>query len=321
VLSHLIAEARFLIERTRMFAAVAVEKDGQILMLRRGKTAPWMPGKWNLPGGEVEEGETPQQAAAREAREEASIQVGSMKLLKKVPMKGMGDVYFFHSTKFSGKPKFNWESDAMQWTPVEAAVRMPLVPGVKSALVKLVKNPVSEELLSLMERGKKRVSIFDFDGTLFKSPQRPSWWKDAKWWHSPASLNPPCVPERPDASWWNKPLVGIAKKRISDPDTHTVLLTGRWSSIFTPRVRKLLGQVGLNFDEVLLSTHSKTLPFKTRVLKDLLDRGELESIEVWDDHPTYTRAFQSLFDKAGVRFSIKNAKTLSHKPACQADQV
>lgn len=179
-------------------------------------------------------------------------------------------------------------------------------------------NPVVENLFDLMEQGKKRIAIFDFDGTLFKSPQKPDWWPEKQWWHNPDSLNPPCVPKKPDQSWWNTRLVGLAKRRIADPDVHTILLTGRWSSLFTPRVRELLKQQGLTFDEVLLSTQAKTLPFKTEVLKRLLKHG-LQSVEVWDDHPTYTRTFQSIFDKAGVPFSIKNTKTVTREPACRAE--
>ena len=47
-------------------AHVVVVQSGRILLLRRGLTAPWAPGKWGLPGGYVEPGETPAQAAVRE---------------------------------------------------------------------------------------------------------------------------------------------------------------------------------------------------------------------------------------------------------------
>jgi len=263
----------------------------------------------------LDPGETPDKAAAREAREEANIQVSGMRLLKKVRLKGMGDVFFFHSTKFSGKPRFNWESDAMKWVPKGEVLSYPLVPGIKTALAGLAESAVAEPF-ALMERGKDKVAIFDFDGTLFKSPNPPRWWKKKKWWRTPESLDPPCVPEKPDASWWNGPLVSLAKKRIGDPSTHTVLLTGRWSHLFGRRVRELLKQVGLNFDEVLLSDDASTLAFKTRVLSALAKRFEPKKVEIWDDHPRYTRNFQSLFDKRGIRFSIKNTRTLTRPPAC-----
>ncbi len=50
-----------------------VIKDGQVLMIKRGKP----PGKdmWAIPGGLVELGETLQQAAEREVREETGLRV------------------------------------------------------------------------------------------------------------------------------------------------------------------------------------------------------------------------------------------------------
>jgi len=46
---------------------------GQILILRRSKTAPQRPLKWDLPGGWVEPNEDPLEACRRELEEEAGI--------------------------------------------------------------------------------------------------------------------------------------------------------------------------------------------------------------------------------------------------------
>jgi hypothetical protein len=195
-----------------------------------------------------------------------------------------------------------------------------LVAEARSLLERDEWNPIVEQPLDLMERGKTQVAIFDFDGTLFKSPQKPDWWGDKQWWHNPDSLNPPCVPEKPGATWWNNGLVAHAKKQIADPKVHTILLTGRWARLFSGRVRALLNQAGLNFDEVLLSTDPSTLAFKSKVLSTLPRRFPLDFVELWDDHPRYTRKFQSLFDKAGIKFSIKNTKTLTRPAACPAPE-
>ncbi len=57
----------------RPSAHTVVSQSGCILLLRRGLTAPWAPGLWGLPGGYIEAGETPTQAAVRELGEEAGI--------------------------------------------------------------------------------------------------------------------------------------------------------------------------------------------------------------------------------------------------------
>jgi mutator protein MutT len=50
-----------------------VFKDGKILTIKRGQEP--SKGKWSIPGGRIELGETAQEAARREVREECSIEV------------------------------------------------------------------------------------------------------------------------------------------------------------------------------------------------------------------------------------------------------
>jgi 8-oxo-dGTP diphosphatase len=52
---------------------VAIVQDGQVLMVRR-RHEPFK-GQWTLPSGFLEYGETPEQAAVREVREEIGVEV------------------------------------------------------------------------------------------------------------------------------------------------------------------------------------------------------------------------------------------------------
>ena len=59
---------------------VYAERDGRILLLRRAVGA--LTGQWYLPGGAVEAGESPEEAARRELREESGLEVeGPLELL------------------------------------------------------------------------------------------------------------------------------------------------------------------------------------------------------------------------------------------------
>jgi len=56
-----------------LVAALAlVDADGRVLIARRPEGKP-MAGLWEFPGGKVQDGETPEAAAIREAREELGI--------------------------------------------------------------------------------------------------------------------------------------------------------------------------------------------------------------------------------------------------------
>lgn len=50
-----------------------VVRDGRVLLIRRGQ--PPLEGRWSVPGGRVEAGESLQEAVAREVREETGVQV------------------------------------------------------------------------------------------------------------------------------------------------------------------------------------------------------------------------------------------------------
>ncbi len=54
-------------------AVVIFDEEGRVLILLRPKNMKWAPGKWALPGGHIEEGETPMMAAVREVREETTL--------------------------------------------------------------------------------------------------------------------------------------------------------------------------------------------------------------------------------------------------------
>jgi 8-oxo-dGTP diphosphatase len=57
----------------RIVTAAIVEKDGRILIARRAPGGA-LAGKWEFPGGKLEEGETPEQCLYRELREEFGIE-------------------------------------------------------------------------------------------------------------------------------------------------------------------------------------------------------------------------------------------------------
>ncbi len=59
--------------RVTTVVAALIERDGRLLVCQRRRTDPF-PLRWEFPGGKVHDGETPQQALARELAEELGVQ-------------------------------------------------------------------------------------------------------------------------------------------------------------------------------------------------------------------------------------------------------
>ena len=160
--------------------------------------------------------------------------------------------------------------------------------------------------------------IYDFDGTLFRSPEKPEGW-DNRWWISSESLNPPCVPLDPSGEWWISKTVSAARASIANPDTYAVMMTGRpVRSGFRYRVPELLKSVGLKFDEVHLSDTNNTPAFKIKVIKNLLSKFPgVEKIVFWDDNAPYMARYIKLVEGYGYQAEA-NLVTV---PAMECDEV
>jgi mutator protein MutT len=63
---------------------IVVNQKNQVLVLQRGSTAPWEPNKWNFPGGQMEPGESLEEAAKREVKEETDLDLANIKQFKKI---------------------------------------------------------------------------------------------------------------------------------------------------------------------------------------------------------------------------------------------
>jgi 8-oxo-dGTP diphosphatase len=55
-----------------------LRRDDRVLMCHRHPNREWIPNVWDFPGGHIEESETPQQALARELREELGVDIESL---------------------------------------------------------------------------------------------------------------------------------------------------------------------------------------------------------------------------------------------------
>lgn len=126
-----------IVEKAALRAAgVAFIHDGKALFLRRAAGGDHG-GEWNFPGGGIEPGETPQQAAVRETLEEAGYAVpgGADNLSFIVCAAGEAVNYstFAMALDAPFTPILNDEHDAFVWAPLDQPPA-PLHPGMRAIL-------------------------------------------------------------------------------------------------------------------------------------------------------------------------------------------
>lgn len=91
--------------------AVIVAADGRVLLALRDR-----PPIWNLPGGSVEAGETPWDAAVRETREEVGVEVAVERLTGLYARSPDGDpVLVFRCRLLTGQPATSAEAVRVGW--------------------------------------------------------------------------------------------------------------------------------------------------------------------------------------------------------------
>jgi 8-oxo-dGTP diphosphatase len=110
-------------------ATLIINDRNEVLLLKRGSTAPWMPNMWNLPGGKIDPGEMPVEAAVREAKEETGIEVSDL-ILVQTRSEDWGTLYLYFADSWEGVAEKNWESSMLLWVSPRAALASPLVPGL-----------------------------------------------------------------------------------------------------------------------------------------------------------------------------------------------
>lgn len=112
--------------------AVIIRDEKDVLLLKRSKNSVVFPGKYDLPGGSIENGETMQEAMRREIKEETGIEVEvgpiiyAFDFLKDGKEKeeiGHGKGIRFIAFHKSGEVKLNEENDTFEWADIDEAIK------------------------------------------------------------------------------------------------------------------------------------------------------------------------------------------------------
>ena len=114
-------------------AVVIFDEEGRVLILLRPKTVSWAPGKWALPGGHIDEGETPMMAAVREVREETTLLVPNP---RQFHVSSNGEVVYFTTDEYYGDVTIDFEHDDFAWVYPSQLTNYDMAIDLNSMIIK-----------------------------------------------------------------------------------------------------------------------------------------------------------------------------------------
>lgn len=123
-------------------ATVALISNNKLLLLRRGQSAPWMPGRYCLPGGKLEKDERLVDCAIRELYEETGI-VLSPEVLVPSSINYKNDykkIVFVYNTSTTYHVDLNWEHDHYLWVSYSESQNTIIVPTLPTTIRYLHNN-------------------------------------------------------------------------------------------------------------------------------------------------------------------------------------
>jgi hypothetical protein len=168
------------------------------------------------------------------------------------------------------------------------------------------------EYISEMTSNITKIAVFDFDGTLIYTPERPKTEGGKKfkgpWWGSSISLKPPYMPEELEDKHLNPKVAAEYKKAVASPDTFTVMMTGRHSGLKN-HVLDILKKAydiephnnpGRERAIFVDGNGSNTLQVKVGHLLDLLKEfPNVVRIDMWEDRPAHAQMFVDVGKEIG----------------------
>lgn len=189
------------------------------------------------------------------------------------------------------------------------------------------KQQTLEKWLPKARPRRSRVVVFDFDGTLFNSPDREAGelafleatgqtFPFPGWWGRIESLMPPVIPEKPGEEWLIPGPVAAYREDAKDKNTELILMTGRPFKN-RKRVLEICGCFDLLFHEHYFRGQPgqqgrDTLEIKSNFIQNDLIHPGLSVLEIWEDRPEHVSAFLDLAKRWKSKYRNHLEKVVVH---------
>ncbi len=124
---------------------VIATRGDEVLLIRRAEHKRLWPGLYNAPGGHVEQGETPADAARRELTEETGLQAQMLTLRGLLIGDAVGTlpgvlVFIYHAQVEEG-PLISSSEGTPQWIPRDQLPTIPTLPDLPDILHQVLDQP------------------------------------------------------------------------------------------------------------------------------------------------------------------------------------
>jgi len=127
--------------------SVAVVRDGRVLLVRRAR--PPSQGLYAFPGGKVEAGETLEQAALRELKEETGLEAHDFRPVETIFIEGSGEDHpvdyrltVFGAAYAGGEPQPADDAETAAFYTLAEMAAMPLADSVFTIAEELLSPPI-----------------------------------------------------------------------------------------------------------------------------------------------------------------------------------
>ena len=138
---------------TDEIAIAALIRDDRLLLAHRHPQRRWYPDCWDLVGGHVESGESPQEAVRRECREEIAVDLSELQPVAVDIDDSQLRAHAFRVTRWTGEPVNTEpeEHDALGWFTADEIAGLTLAhPSYVDWLPRLIADTPTAEIGSSM---------------------------------------------------------------------------------------------------------------------------------------------------------------------------